>query len=751
MGFPAGRARSGGHVSGSSGTFGGKPSGSVQLDPEKVLRFKLALQRTRAATYLLSAVILFGFWRLGVLPARPGPLFAIFGVSMSSIVLLMTLYRLERGRLGRLPDFLALLVDIGLVSWAVAATGGLTSPWYVWYLGIAGEGAFLLGATGVVTAAIGNTVGYLLTLVVLGHVGAVDVSLYLAAARMLILHGAAFFFLRGVVDLQEKKRTIQRLKQDESRKVEELTRLTETLDQKGRELADANLKISAADRMKSQFVANMSHELRTPLNSIIGFSDILLARLRGELAPKYVGFLENIHSSGEHLLHVINDILDLSKVESGRMDVRPEPLDVAHAVDGVVTVMKGMAARHEIAFDVDVPRDIPLLEADPVRFKQVLYNLLSNAVKFSPDRSTVRVAARLVAAAESPIGAEAIQIAVVDRGIGIDPKDHAAVFQPFFQADGTSTRKYEGTGLGLTLSKAFVELQGGTLVLESAAGKGSTFLVTLPRSSVQAPEAIAELPSAVAPDHHRILVIEDDPTAYDTIAASLTAASYIPLRARSGEEAIMLAHALHPSALTLDLVLPGLDGWEVLKSLKGDPETRGIPVIIVSMIDNRELGVALGADDYFIKPLDPTQLVTRLEELLPSAVGAPLLLVIDDDPAVHDLVDGLLQPLGYRLVHARSGAEGVSIARASAPSLVLLDLMMEGMDGFEVATRLQGDPSTAHLPILVLTARDLGASDRERLKGKITHLAVKGETSPSQLVTVIGELVRRHASEGARA
>jgi len=706
------------------------------------------------ATYVFAVSFAILFSYLGVLKIGLWQIVPIFVTGFGSAALLYA--AAGRARTPFAIDCVSLVTDIFIITWAVHESGGIDSPWFIWYLAVAGEAAFLLATyRAVFWVSLGNILAYLAVLDAAGQIRSFDAPLFTALARILFLHAAAAFFLRGVLDLKEKQVVIKRLKENESRKVEELTRLTAALDQRTRDLANANGRIRESDRLKSQFLANMSHELRTPLNSIIGFSEILLTRLGEQLPPKYQKFLQNINGSGHHLLGIINDILDLSKIEAGKMDVSPEPFSVAAIADGVVQVIRGVAQKREIAIEVDIPHDLPDLDADPVRFKQILYNLLSNAVKFSPDASTVTLRARLLPAALSPLREDAIQVSVVDRGIGIDAKDHNVIFQEFRQADGSSTRKYEGTGLGLSLVKAFLELQRGTISVESEPGLGSTFRATLPLRfmgpALRADTTVERLAPRLDTEKHRVLVIEDDPDAYDVIARALTSAFYIPLRARNGEEAIMLAHTLKPSAITLDLVLPGLDGWEVLKALKNDTETVGIPVIIVSVMENRELGVALGADDYFLKPVDYGQLVGRLKELIPAAgrKGANI-LVIDDDPLIHDLFDGLLSPLGYRVDHAHSGPEGLTMA-ARQPALVVLDLMMDGMDGFEVASRLQSNGATARVPVVVLTARDLTPEDRLRLAGKITTLLQKGKMPHHQLVNVIDDLVKRQKAEVARA
>ncbi|HEV8268747.1 MAG TPA: ATP-binding protein, partial [Thermoanaerobaculia bacterium] len=639
--------------------------------PAAEIRFKKAIQRSRAGTYTMAVVIGWVFTRLGVLNFREGEILAMLVVSVSTAPLFYWIGKRQVEEGWSLnTDFLWLAADVVLTTWAVAASGGYESPWFVWYLSAAGAASFVLGRLGASVFFSANTVAYLALLFARGEIHFFDPPFFLATARMFFVHGAAFFFLRGVVDLRAKRLLIARMREDESRKVAELTRLTTDLDRRSRELSDANRRIQEADRHKSQFLANMSHELRTPLNSIIGFSDVLKTRLDKQIPEKYLRFLENINTSGLHLLSIINDILDLSKIEAGKMELHPEPFGLNALVDGVAHVMKGTTAKRRIAIEIDVPADLPSLEADPVKFKQILYNLLANAVKFSPEDATVTVRGQFLPAISSPIGEDALAVDVVDRGIGIDPKDHAVVFQEFRQADGGAARKYEGTGLGLALVRSLVELHRGRVVLTSEVGRGSTFTVVIPCRfrGLHSEDTGGIAPAPELAGRPRVLVIEDDPDTYLRMAEILHGAGYLPLRARSGEEALSLAASHRPSAITLDIVLPGCDGWEVLGTLKKDPETRGIPVLIVSRLDNRELGVALGADGYFVKPVEGDELLARLHELAPRyGPSHPRLLLIDDEPAVHDMLTALLEPEGYRLDHALTGAQGLELVEKTPP------------------------------------------------------------------------------------
>jgi len=502
-----------------------------------------------------------------------------------------------------------------------------------------------------------------------------------------------------------------------------------------RELQLKNREAEEANQAKSRFLANMSHELRTPMNAIIGFSEILCERLDEKIDPKSMNFLRSIVSSGRHLLEIINDILDLSKIEAGKMEIFPETFSVRGAIDSVCQVMKGMSTRKNISFAVEVAPDVSEIETDNAKFKQILYNLLSNAVKFSPNDSVVTIRASKVN--------EKIAVEVIDRGIGIAPEHLNAIFEEFRQVDASMSRQYGGTGLGLSLVKRFVQLQGGTIGVTSELGAGSTFTFTLPRRFLGAtiPSPIVNADGTVVPPGNRVLVVEDEEAAWSTLSAYLLSAGYVPIRARHGEEALRLARGMRPIAVTLDIVLPGSEGWDVLRALKNDAATAHIPVVIVSIVDNRELGLAFGADDYFVKPVDWTRLLKRLRELT-ARTALPRrarLLLIDDDVSVHDLLEPELSRQGYQLEKAYSGAEGLERAEASRPDVIILDLMMPGMSGFQVAEMLRERDSTARIPILAFTAKDVTAEEREQLR-TCSAIVAKGSAAGKRLINAIQSL-----------
>ncbi|MGN6183839.1 MAG: response regulator [Thermoanaerobaculia bacterium] len=681
------------------------------------LRFDLAIQRNHILVYTLALITGAAGNALGVFTMRVDVALLLWALASIGSGCLYLLYRSGINRRYLTPVWIT--ADVFLVTLGVYASGGFESSVYVWYAATASAAAFAAGKKPAFFASAMNTIAYLAVLLVMGQATFTNGILLAALTRMIFLFGASYFFLIGVANLQEKHLVIRQLESERTRKVEELTQITQ-------ELADANRRIQEADRLKSQFLANMSHELRTPMNSIIGFSEILTERLEGSVDPKHLGFLRHIHSSGQHLLGIINDILDLSKIEAGKMEVYAEFFSIAPVIDSVCNMMRGMTKSNP-NFVLEVAEELPQIETDLAKFKQILFNLLSNAVKFSPHRSPIIIRATL--------DSNAITVSVHDQGIGIDPVHHAMIFEEFRQVDGTARREFGGTGLGLALVKKFVELQGGTVALTSELGSGSTFSFTLPVRSRAA--VVTRVPEQPQPPADRVLVVEDDPNAYNLLASAISSAGFLPIRAHHGDEALRLAKEARPVAVTLDLVLPGVDGWEVLKRLKTDDETRALPVVIISMVENRDLGIALGADDYFVKPVDRERLLARLRHLARGEAEPKYLLIIDDDPAVHALLDEDLAGLGFEIARAYNGADGLQRAEERVPDVVILDLMMPGMSGFEVASALQTNVKTANVPIVVLTSKEITNEDRDQLHTKVATLVPKGNSAREQLVREI--------------
>ena len=733
--------------------------------PAGALRFHLAVQKSRLAVMTLMLVVAVIARAIGMVDFDTRIVALGFSLGFASVFVFMALHRAAAARGWQTPVHYGwMALDIVLICWSIYILEDSAPLWLIWFLTNATAAAFVSGRRAAHAVIAASCLAYLALLVGMSRIQGFDHQLALAVGRLALLFGGTYFMVRGIADLRDKRLQIAALDEEKGGQLAELQELTAELDRRGGELAEANRRSLEANRAKSQFLANMSHELRTPLNSIIGFSEILSEKLAGRIEPRFEKFLGNILNSGRHLLSLINDILDLSKIEAGRMELTFEPISLADVVHGVASVMHGVAARRNIRIDVEVAPDLPPLVADSPRVKQVLYNLVSNAVKFSHDGDTVKVRASALAPGESPLGVPAVALEVDDHGIGIRREDQQLIFEEFRQVDGGTTRNMGGTGLGLALVKRFVAMHGGRVEVESEPGRGSRFRVLLPVDASRSPHrraagepvsfgfSVAEARAAVAASAATVLVAEDDEEFFRALAGDLEAAGYGVVRARDGDEALALARAAAPAAITLDLVLPGRDGWEVLKELKADPATAAIPVIIVSLIANHELGFALGAADYFVKPLDRELFLGRLREIAAPRAGGvrPLVLVIDDDPQIHDILELELAEAGYEMLSAQSGDQGVELALERRPTVIVLDLMMEGVDGFQAATELQRRPETAGIPILVFTSKELGAEDRRQLAGRIAALLSKAPEDRRRLVATIRAIERRHAPRGAK-
>jgi CheY-like chemotaxis protein/GGDEF domain-containing protein/two-component sensor histidine kinase len=490
----------------------------------------------------------------------------------------------------------------------------------------------------------------------------------------------------------------------------------------------------------------MSHELRTPLNAIIGFSEVLLDPDLSDMPDdQRAEFLDNIHRSGKHLLGLINDILDLSKVEAGRMELHPEPLAVSTLVQGCLDIVKPLAAKKHIDLKAACEPAELLVEADAARVKQVLYNLLSNAVKFTPEGGRVSV--------DATIQGEEVHVAVQDTGVGIAADDQELVFEEFRQVDGAATREQEGTGLGLALVRRLVELHGGRIWLRSTIGEGSTFTFALPLRSAKAavtgegkPRNAQESPRRTVRESRGglpVVIVEDEQAAAELLTLHLTRAGYEVHRAASAVEAVGLVKEVKPFAVTLDVLMPDRDGWDILASLKSDPDTRDIPVIVVSIVDNRELGFALGASDYLVKPIDRKALLGALQRLIaqPPEGRRAVVLAVDDDPSALQLVAHVLQGSECDLVTAASGAEALEALRSQPVDLVLLDLMMPEVSGFDVLREMRASARTSEIPVVVCTAKDLTPAEQAELRGQVESIVQKG-TGPNDLLLELLQLER---------
>jgi signal transduction histidine kinase/CheY-like chemotaxis protein len=499
------------------------------------------------------------------------------------------------------------------------------------------------------------------------------------------------------------------------------------------ELKVTNRRLEEANKHKSVFLANMSHELRTPLNAIIGFSELLIDSSGRQFdVPTQQRFFTQIHTSGKHLLGLINDILDLSKVEAGQMELRLQTVTVGEIVKQVLETVEPLAGQKRIKMRADAASAGEVL-VDAGKLKQMLLNLVSNAIKFTPDDGEVAIsAARLQSA---------VEISITDTGIGISESDQSLLFQEFHQVDQGPGRRQQGTGLGLALTRRFAALHGGEVSVQSEVGKGSVFTLRLP---IQATVVETPAPGAAkTQDMSRplVLVIEDDPPAAELLVRQLEGAGYRTQVARTGTAAVAMARELQPAAITLDILLPELDGWEVMTRLKRDAATCDIPVVVVSVVDNPELGMALGALDYFVKPIDGKELVARLNRFQFKQSNGTRVLVVDDDASNRLWLTSVLEPAGFGVINAGGGREAIQLAKSTSPDLVLLDLMMPDVNGFAVVEALRADPATRHVPIMVLTARNLTAADKRQLNGHVSTILSRGSTAAADLVEHLHRLI----------
>jgi PAS domain S-box-containing protein len=552
-----------------------------------------------------------------------------------------------------------------------------------------------------------------------------------------------------------------------ARDMTELKRYEQTLRQKNEELEDAS-------RMKSEFLANMSHELRTPLNAIIGFSEILRDGLMGELTAKQRGFIGDIFNSGTHLLSLINDILDLSKVEAGKMLLDLEPVHVSSLLRNSLSIVREKAADRRLQLNMEVTdAELGRIQADARKVKQIVYNLLSNAVKFTGEGGNVTLRARRVGLEQVGIPAgswprrsfpladseftEFLEISIADTGIGIAPEALEHLFQPFSQIDGGLARKFEGTGLGLAMIKLLAELHGGRVAVESAKDEGSCFTVWLPcrvaEDEVMPGIVPAELPQVEGGDGKRVaLVVEDDLKSAELVRVQLEAEGFTVVHATTAETALELALQQPLALITLDIMLPKMDGWEFLGRIKQLPALDRVPVVIISIVADSDKGYALGASAVMQKPVSRKALYLSLIQLglLPASQGDTLkVLVVDDDRQAVELVAARMQDFaGITMLRAYGGREAIETARRELPDLIVLDLMMPEVSGFEVVDALRERADTADISIIVVTAKHLTADDRHKLNGYITTVLEKSDFDHGRFTAEVRRAMARRQSAG---
>ena len=506
------------------------------------------------------------------------------------------------------------------------------------------------------------------------------------------------------------------------------------LRQQNIELERAREASEVANRTKSQFLANMSHELRTPLNAIIGYSEILQEDATENGQQQFVPDLKKIEGAGRHLLGLINDILDLSKVEAGKMDVFIEDIELPALLSEVNAIIAPLAAKNGNTLEIRVPDAMGGIRTDRTKLKQCVLNVLSNASKFTHD-------GKLTLAAER-VEPSMVQLTISDTGIGMSQEQLSRLFQAFSQADASTTKRFGGTGLGLAITRHFCRLLGGDITATSEPGRGSTFtIVVRDQTEEQQPSAAAAgLTALPAADRAMtVLIVDDDAASRDLLSISLKREGYHTVQASGGDEALQLARKLRPDAITLDVLMPKTDGWAVLAALKGDPDLRDVPVIMVTIAPDRAIGLSLGAAEVMTKPVDRSELTTLLRHLL-SRDGP--ILVVEDDLATRETIRNTIEKMGVAVVEVTNGREALSwLSEHPLPALILLDLIMPEMDGFEFLDAFNRNPEWHCIPVVVITAKQLTAAERGLLS--VRTIIEKGVSIDRDIAAIVGKAIGR--------
>jgi PAS domain S-box-containing protein len=520
------------------------------------------------------------------------------------------------------------------------------------------------------------------------------------------------------------------------------------------ELRHAKEAAESASKVKSAFLANMSHELRTPLNAIIGYSEILVedATDRGDEAS--IGDLQKIQGAGKHLLSLINDILDLSKIEAGRMDVYLEQVFLSRLVDEVKTIVEPMVMKNGNRLVIECPQNIGSLRTDLTKLKQSLINILSNAAKFTKQGDVILKISRMAGAD----GVSRVTFSVSDSGIGMNEEQLGRLFQAFTQADSSTTRNFGGTGLGLTITRHFCTMLGGSIDVASKPGKGSTFTIVLPDQTLKQAAAAGAMRAAkgvlgnvvASPSAVNVLVVDDDPAVHDVLSMTLDKEGYNLIHAKDGIEALEIMRKTRPDVVTLDVMMPQMDGWSVLGIMKSDPDLEDIPVIMLTIVDDRNLGFSLGASEFMTKPVDRAKLVALLRKFAPT-VHDGLVLIVDDDRDTRQVIKSTVEGEGLRTAEAANGRIALDWLESNPrPGLVLLDIMMPEMDGFEFLERIRERDEFAQLPIVVLTAKELTENERRFLAERTILVLSKSAQPIGTLGAALAAIANRDGHRTAR-
>jgi CheY-like chemotaxis protein/nitrogen-specific signal transduction histidine kinase len=516
------------------------------------------------------------------------------------------------------------------------------------------------------------------------------------------------------------------------------------------ELEKANQDLVDANRAKSAFLANMSHELRTPLNAIIGYSELLEEvadelEIEEEIGPD----INKIHSSGKHLLAIINDILDLSKIEAGKMEFFSQNCELESLANEVSHTLQPVINKNSNALKINLDKDLGSISVDITRLRQVLFNLLSNACKFTEKGEITFTVSR-----KTIRELDWVNFTISDTGIGMDTDQVEKLFKSFSQVHSDNIQKYGGTGLGLAITKRICEMMGGDIFVESKPDEGTTFSVHLPAvmpTPEIAPITLPSIPKSgkdssepdSEPQENVILVIDDDPMIHNQMKRAFEKEGYKIVCASDGEEGLTLARKLHPTLITLDVLMPGMDGWTVLTKLKDDPEVANIPVFVISMVDEENKGYTLGASEYVTKPIDRTRLHILMKKYRWDSGSA---LVVEDDPGTRKLLSSMLEEYGLSVQQAENGKIALERVQEKSPGVIFLDLMMPEMDGFEFIEELKKNPEHRPIPIVVVTSKDITQADRLRLNGGVAKLIEKKSFVHDDLLSEIRSTLNTHSS-----
>ena len=494
-----------------------------------------------------------------------------------------------------------------------------------------------------------------------------------------------------------------------------------------------------ANQAKSQFLANMSHELRTPLNAVIGLTEMLKEDAEDDENEDYLEPLDRIHNASKHLLTLINDILDLSKIEAGKIELFEEEFSLPKMVEDVIETSKPLAEKNDNRIEIRMDQDLDSIYADQTRVRQIILNLISNACKFT-EKGEVHIEVRKILEVETDL----IEISVRDTGIGLSEEQQQKLFQAFTQADSSTTRKYGGTGLGLTITRQLSRLMGGDVTVESELGKGTKFTASLRLKRSDASTSDQVLPARPKPEFskedgssRKILIIDDDPTVRELMRRQLERDGFEVHSASDGKEGITKAREIKPDLITLDILMPDLDGWSVLRSLKADPEVSSIPVVMASILDEKNKGFSLGAADYLSKPLERERLIGSIRNLIGEGEGKKVMLV-DDDPGMRLSVREALSRSGYEVLEAENGSQAISLLEEedTAPDIILLDLIMPIMNGFEFLEKFRNDLQSP-IPVIVITSADLTDEEKQYLSGEVVRVLQKSDVGNSEIINEI--------------